>query len=136
MILFIDDEKGRTTRWREALEEFVEVRAFTTAADALDAFADKTLMDDVRLVVLDMALHTTGDLTERDTGYGRLTGDALRKRLRATGWSGPVVVLTNTRDDAVRDRVEADGDIYRRKNECMPSELVDLVREQLGMPAS
>lgn len=131
MILFIDDELGRTSRWREALEEIEVVRPLTTAAEALEAFADAELMGGVRLVVFDMALHVTGDLTAKETAYGRLTGDVLRQRLRATGWTGPVVVLTNTRDDALKARVEADGDAYRRKNECMPSQLAREVRAWL-----
>lgn len=136
MILFIDDEEGRTTRWREALEEVAPVTAIPTAERALAAFADPEIMRQVRLVVLDMALHTTGGLTAAETGYGRLTGDVLRARLRRSGWSGPVIVLTNGRDDALRARVEADGDTYRRKSECMPTALAELARERLVAPSS
>jgi DNA-binding NarL/FixJ family response regulator len=131
MILYIDDEPGRTLRWREALQQLAEVRELRTAAEALELFSDSAAMRSVRLVVLDLAMYTTGDLTETDTGLGRLTGDALRRRLRKTGWKGPVLVLTNASDDAIRAVVEAEGDTFRRKSECRPSALKELAASLL-----
>lgn len=124
MILFIDDETGRTRRWRQALEDGYEVKALATAGEALGVFQQPELMQDVDLVVLDMALHATGGLTAEETTYGRLTGEVLLQRLRDSGWSGPVIVLTNTRDDSLKERIQAgDNAYYYRKNDCMPSKL-------------
>ena len=132
MILFVDDEATRTARWREALAEVDEVQLASTAEAALGHFDTPTFMHTVRLVVLDLAMHTTGGLTGAETGLGRLTGDALRRRLRESGWRGPIVVLTNARDDDTKRRVEKDGDVFRRKSECLPSQLASLAKELLS----
>lgn len=129
MILFIDDEETRSLRWREALPGEVEYKK--SAAEALAFFADAARMQDVRLVIVDLAMYTTGDLTDADTGFGRLTGMALRRRLRQSGWRGPVIVLSNSRDDGVRGQVEAEGDRFLRKPEHVPANLRKLVDELL-----
>lgn len=133
MILFIDDEDLRTLRWRELLAELLPLTYASSAAAALQHLGDPVFRASLRLVVVDLAMHTTGPLTPEETGLGRLTGEALRRRIRAIGWSGPIILLTNARDDLTRTRVEHDGDHFVRKAECPPTELKRLAAELLGI---
>lgn len=131
MILFIDDEATRSLRWREAIEHY-ELRYLRSAAEALAAFQDASLMSEVRLVVLDLSMYTTGGLSDAETGYGRLTGMVLRQRLRDSGWKGPIVVLSNSRDDVVRQEIESSGDLFLRKPEVLPPRLREVVDHALA----
>lgn len=131
MILFIDDETSRSARWRQALAEHWTVEHLDSAEKALREFDDSKKMQGVDLVVLDLAMYTAPHMSDKETDLGRLTGDALRKRLRETGWKGPVIVLTNSRDDNIRLAVERDGDVFARKPEVLPSAFVEVVRGRL-----
>ncbi len=131
MILFVDDETARSARWREAVAERWTVEHLDSVEKALAAFGDSQKMQEVLLVVLDLAMYTAPPMTDKETDLGRLTGDALRKRLRASGWKGPIIVLTNSRDDIIRQSVERDGDTFTRKPETVPSAFVEVVRGRL-----
>jgi len=123
MILLIDDEKDRVNRWREELDKIDKLHYEHSAAGALAYFDDAELMAQIQIVVLDLALYTSGGLSEKETDFGRLTGEVLRQRLRKSGWPGKIVVLSNSADQAIRAKIESDGDRFFRKPETLPSQL-------------
>ncbi len=140
MILFIDDEDARSQPWREALVDLCDrlgpVEYLSSADTAQAWFADPSRMAGVKLVVLDLAMYTPrSGLTDADTDLGRITGDALRRQLRKNNWRGPVAVLSHSRDESLRQRIETDRDLFARKQETPPSALVERLREWLPTPS-
>lgn len=131
LILFVDDEELRTRRYRERLEILGEVRHLSSADEALRTFKDPQVMQRASLVVLDLGMYTGEGMSERDTGFGRLTGEVLRRNLRAQQWTGPVIVLSNSPDERIREQVENDGDVFRRKPHTTPIELRQLAEQRL-----
>lgn len=121
-ILFVDDEDRNTVRYREQLVSLGEVTYLRSADEALVFFSDGKRLDALRLVVLDLAMYTGKSMNEKQAGYGRITGDALRKELRKH-WTGPVIVLSNSPDQGIRSQVEEGGDIFCRKPLTTPIQL-------------
>jgi len=134
-ILFVDDEDRNTARYREELALLGEVKHLRGADDALAFFGDDKQLEDLCLVVLDLAMYTGKSMTEKQTGYGRITGEALRKELRKH-WNGPVIVLSNSPDQGIRRQIEEDGDIFRRKPLTTPIELRKLAESRLASDGS
>jgi CheY-like chemotaxis protein len=130
-ILFVDDEDRNTVRYREQLEKLGRVEYRRGADEALDFFSDKDQLESLSLVVLDLAMYTGKSMTEKQTGYGRITGDALRKELRKY-WQGPVIVLSNSPDQGIRSQIEEDGDVFCRKPLTTPNELRRIVESRLA----
>ena len=129
-ILFVDDEDRNTARYREQLEQLGEVKYLRGADETLEFFSDDDQLEDLRLVVLDLAMYTGKSMTEKQTGYGRITGDALRKELRKC-WKGPVIVLSNSPDQGIQSQIEEDGGVFRRKPLTTPIELRQLAESLL-----
>jgi CheY-like chemotaxis protein len=130
-ILFVDDEDRNTVRYREQLALLGEVKYLRGADEALQFFGDEKQLEDLCLVVLDLAMYTGKSMTEKQTGFGRITGDALRKELRKH-WKGPVIVLSNSPDHGIRTQIEDDGDIFCRKPLTTPIELRKLAESLLA----
>lgn len=134
-ILFVDDEDRNTARYRENLEKLGDVRYLRGADEALEFFADEAQLKSLSLVVLDLAMYTGKAMTEKQTGYGRITGDALRKELRKR-WKGPVIVLSNSPDEDIRSQIEEDGDDFCRKPHTTPIGLRQLAEARLASARS
>ncbi len=126
MILFIDDEEARIRPWVDELKEAgleVEVLSSADAArQALDA------ADPPQCVVLDLMIPADGEVPDRETGYGTRTGLWLLKRFRELHPGVPVVVFTNVDDPGVEEAVTGLSAVYRRKRDCGPAKLVELIR--------
>ncbi|AVP97193.1 hypothetical protein C7S18_08290 [Ahniella affigens] len=131
IILFVDDEDRNTVRYREQLLSLGQVAHLNSADKALGYFGDDEKLKHLSLVVLDLAMYTGQSMSEKDTGYGRITGEALRKTLRRR-WRGPVIVLSNSPDEVIRRMVEDDGDVFRRKPLTTPIELRELAEACLA----
>ncbi len=127
MILIIDDERARIRPWVDELREAgmeVEVLASADVArQALDA-ADPP----PQCVVLDLMIPADGEVPDRDTGYGTRTGLWLLQRYRERHSEVPVVVLTNVDDPGVAEAVQELDAVYRRKRDCGPAGLLELIR--------
>ncbi len=126
MILFIDDEEARTRPWVDELREAglqVEVLSSADAARrALEA------ADPPQCVVLDLMIPADGEVPDRETAYGTRTGLWLLRRFRESHAQAPVVVLTNVDDPGVEEAVIGFAAVYRRKRDCGPARLVELIR--------
>lgn len=126
MILFIDDEEARTRPWVEELREAdFEVEVLSSADEARRALEAP---GPARCVVLDLMIPADGKVPDRETAYGTRTGLWLLRRFRETHAEVPVVVLTNVDDPGVEDAVLDLGASYRRKRDCGPTSLVELIR--------
>lgn len=125
IILFVDDEDRNTVRYREQLQTLGQVAHLDSADKALAYFADDEKLKTLSLVVLDLAMYTGQAMSEKETGYGRITGEALRRAL-CLRWAGPVIVLSNSPDEVIRRKVEDAGAVFRRKPLTTPSELRDI----------
>lgn len=130
-ILFVDDEDRNTVRYREQLQKLGKVEYRRGADEAQVFFSDKDQLEGLSLVVLDLAMYTGKSMAEKQTGYGRITGDALRKELRKH-WHGPVIVLSNSPDQGIKSQIEEDGDVFCRKPLTTPSELRKIVESRLA----
>ncbi|HEX9734790.1 MAG TPA: response regulator [Thermoanaerobaculia bacterium] len=126
MILFIDNEEARIRSWVDELNEEgfqVEVLSSADAArHALDA------ADPPQCVVLDLMIPADGEVPDRETAYGTRTGLWLLQRFRKIHGQVPVVVLTNVDDPGVEEAVISLAAVYRRKRDCGPARLVELIR--------
>ncbi len=126
MILFIDDEEARTRPWVEQLREAgFEVEVLSSADEARRALE---AADPPQCVVLDLMIPADGEVPDRETGYGTRTGLWLLQRFRESHAQAPVVVLTNVDDPGVEDAVIGLAAVYRRKRDCGPARLVELIR--------
>ncbi len=79
-------------------------------------------------VVLDLMIPADGEVPDRETGYGTRTGLWLLQRFRERHAQVPVVVLTNVDDPGVEEAVTELDAVYRRKRDCGPVRLVELIR--------
>jgi hypothetical protein len=102
-----------------------------SADEALAFFGEDKQLENLCLVVLDLAMYTGKSMNEKQTGYGRITGDALRKALR-THWNGPVIVLSNSPDQGIRSLIEGDGDTFCRKPLTTPIELRKIAESRIA----
>ncbi len=126
MILFIDDEEARIRPWVEQLREAGLQVGILSSADAARQALDAS--DLPQCVVLDLMIPADGEVPDRATGYGTRTGLWLLKRFRERHAEVPVVVLTNVDDPGVEDAVSDLSAVYRRKRDCGPAGLVELIR--------
>lgn len=126
MILFIDDEEARTRPWVDELREADFQVEVVSSADAARRALDAA--DPPQCVVLDLMIPADGEVPDRETAYGTRTGVWLLQRFRATHARVPVVVLTNVDDPGVEEVVTGLAAVYRRKRDCRPAKLVELIR--------
>ncbi len=126
MILFIDDEKARTRPWIDELTEAGFQVQVLSSADAARRALDAA--EPPQCVVLDLMIPADGEVPDRETAYGTRTGLWLLQRFRKIHAQVPVVVLTNVDDPGVEEAVTSLGAVYRRKRDCGPGKLVELIR--------
>ncbi len=136
MILFVDDEGRRVAPWLEALEEAFGPVRLCVDPDAALVLLEADPRPEVRLLVWDLMMPTSGAgrLTDEETEYGTRTGVAVHRRFRELYPDRPAILLTNVRDDALIARYDQpDGpDRAGRKRHLVPSKLVALA-EELGV---
>ncbi len=126
MILFIDNEEARTRPWVDELREAgLEVKVLSSADEARQAL---DAADPPQCVVLDLMIPADGEVPDRETAYGTRTGLWLLRRFRKLHARVPVVVLTNVDDPGVEEAVTGFAAVYRRKRDCGPARLVELIR--------
>ena len=126
MILFIDNEEARTRPWVEELKEADFEVVFLSSADAARQALDAA--EPPQCVVLDLMIPADGQVPDPETAYGTRTGLWLLQGFREKHPQTPVVVLTNVEDPGVGEAVAKWNAIYRRKRECTPKKLLELVR--------
>lgn len=134
-ILFVDDEERNTALYREHLKCLGDVQYLRGADEALEVFSNEMVLDRLILVVLDLGMYTGKSMTEKQTQYGRITGDALRRELRKR-WQGPVIVLSNSPDEGIRSQIEEAGDVFCRKPLTTPKVLRELAEARLASAGS
>lgn len=127
MIHFIDNEEARTRPWVDELREAGFQVEFLSSADAARQALDATETPP-ECVVLDLMIPADGQVPDRETGYGTRTGLWLLQRFRDRHARAPVVVLTNVDDPGVEDAVAGLKAVYRRKRDCGPAGLLELIR--------
>ena len=130
MILFIDNEEFRTRPWIEELQEAGLQVSLISSADAARRALDAP--DPPQGIVLDLMIPADGNVPDRATSYGTRTGLWLLQRFRETHARVPVVVLTNVDDPGVEEAVTGLGAVYRRKRDCGPARLVELIRSLIS----
>lgn len=133
MILFIDNEEARMRPWVEELREAGLQVKFISSADAARQALEAA--DPPQGVVLDLMIPADGEIPDRETGYGTRTGLWLLERFREHHTQVPVVMLTNVDDPGVEDAVLGLGATYRRKRDCGPAKLVELIRSLTSGPS-
>jgi CheY-like chemotaxis protein len=130
MILFVDDEPRYAQRYVEELSRAYAVEYVASTSLAIDLLVGQA--DEVELLVLDLMMPHETAFDADETRDGIDTGLRLYERLRAHRPSLPVIVLTNVSDENVLRRFDDEPHCWlRRKRDCLPQELLLLVREVL-----
>jgi DNA-binding NarL/FixJ family response regulator len=139
MILFVDDEPRYSQRYLEELRRAYVVEYMGDADLAAHFLSDPEEAAAVELLIIDLMMPHTRRFGEEETRCGLDTGLRLYERVRAQRPSLPVIVLTNVSEEAVIRRFNDEPNCrFRRKRDCLPTELVRLVGETLresgGLP--
>ena len=122
MILYLDDEKESVGCYRQQLALLGEVKSVYSADEALLLFQNQKFIQKLRLAVIHLGVCTSRDVSEQATGFGRLTGYALRQELHKV-WRGPVIFLSNFSDVLIETKIQEEGDYFFRKPHTTPMQL-------------
>ncbi len=130
MILFIDDERTRIRPWVDELDEAgFEIEVLSSADAARQALDTAT---PTQCIILDVMIPADGKVPNRETGYGTRTGLWLLEGFRERHPQVPAVVLTNVDDPGVKEAVTDLNAEYRRKRDCGPAKLLELIRSLIS----
>jgi len=133
IILFIDDEWAPNRPYFDELKDQRFVCEHCRGTDAAWAFLVQN-KNRVALIVLDIMMDPGERYKDEDTHSGLTTGVFLFKDLRKSYPDIPIIVLTHVLNQETLDGFSQDQKEYiRQKTDCMPFELVELIRRRLGL---
>ncbi len=132
MILFVDDEPFFVGSYIDELRDSgYEVKIETTVDSATDWFRNNG--SQVQLVIVDVMMPAGKTFKSLDKSLGLRTGFLLYDWLRELNKDVPIVVLSNTTHQEVKEKFAGETNWwFFRKDECFPFELVEAVREILS----
>jgi CheY-like chemotaxis protein len=134
MILFVDDEiRGVDSYITELHLSGFDVSFQENVDEALRVLEER--IDDVDLVILDIMMPPALTFIDMDTQLGLRTGLRFYEKIRQEAPGLPVIILTNVVDERVRQTFSTDSHCsFLMKEECLPFELVEVVKSWLGSP--
>lgn len=131
MILFVDDEKRFMHSYMMELELEGHTVSFQNDVDSALSLLEKGL-DHLELLILDIMMPPGRNFQGEDTGGGLRTGVFFYERIRVLAPHLPVIIFTNVSDEQLEKRFKAEANCrFLRKEEYLPHELVETVREIL-----
>lgn len=133
-IVLIDDNHGPMDLYVQALRKCgFEVEHLDTVASAFANIASAQRPAD--LYILDIMMPPGDALDLRESNFGLTSGLIVYERLLARFPGVPVIVLTNISTPEILDRLPLDDAETTReaKIDVLPFDLVDKVRERLGL---
>jgi len=132
VILFIDDEPFYVGSYIDELRDSgYEVKIETTVDNGADCFRNNT--GQIELVIIDVMMPAGKTFKRVDKSLGLRTGFLLYDWLRDLDKDIPIVILSNTDHQEVKEKFANETNWwFFRKDECFPFELVEAIKEILS----
>lgn len=138
MILFIDDEERLMDSHRQHLEFKLEnhhkkLAYFSNVDEAMEFFAAHK--DELELVILDVMMPPGRSFGREESNHGLKTGYLVYKAFRQAFLNLPILLYTNSADEALADKSREDKHLkYLSKvNYPLLDDLWDEVRSSLSL---
>jgi DNA-binding response OmpR family regulator len=134
MILLIDDEKRTMGSYLQELHmSGFEVKLESSVDLGLRMVEENP--NEIDLLILDVMMPPGQAFAHAPTEKGLRTGVHFYDRVRKTNGRLPIMIFTNVIDDSLRRKFEQDKYCrYFQKEELLPYELAETIREILGAP--
>lgn len=131
IVLFVDDEPEWVESYVDELQACAVDARLERSIDQADQFLRENLKH-IALLILDIMMPVGRTFAAWETELGLRTGVKFYERIRKRMPELPIIMLTNVRDEKVKDRFSREPLCwFLNKRNTLPHELADIVQSIL-----